>query len=153
MLAAALLPLKRYADFRGRSARTEVVAFWLLLTFANLLALFLFSLAGRGGEVAGMAFMLAIACPSAALFVRRLHDQGRAGWWALAAVPALGLGLWVQLQRLRDPFWLRAEHEPVFAAVIGGASSLALLVLLLLPPQTGPNRYGPDPRDDPDVPY
>jgi uncharacterized membrane protein YhaH (DUF805 family) len=65
------------------------------------------------------------------LAVRRLHDQDRPGWPALAPT-ALSLA---------------AAFLPVEAlAAFAGLADLVLLVFLFMPPTIGPNRYGPDPR-------
>ena len=36
MVAASVLPLKRYADLQGRSTRTGLIAFYRLIMLANL---------------------------------------------------------------------------------------------------------------------
>jgi uncharacterized membrane protein YhaH (DUF805 family) len=153
MLAAGLLPLKHYADFRGRSTRTEVVGFWLLIAFISF-ALQMLLADWHAGAVAVGLFGLAVLCPGTALMVRRLHDQGRSGWWALLGSPAVLFGAWSRYRDAQDPFWMLKGDEPSLAlSVAAAASGLIFIGLLLLPPQGGPNRYGADPRDDPDIPY
>ncbi len=84
------LPLKRYADFTGRSTRKE---FWMFLLLTNLVggALAILALAdtnsyGATGEIGSLMFgligilMLGVFVPILAAQVRRLHDQGPAGW-------------------------------------------------------------------------
>ncbi len=56
------LPLKRYADFAGRSRRKE---YWLFILGV------------------GMLVVLAIFIPILALQVRRFHDQDKSGWFVL----------------------------------------------------------------------
>jgi uncharacterized membrane protein YhaH (DUF805 family) len=130
-------PLRRYANFRGRSRRIELWMFVLFLFVASIAAVGLDTLLGTGGETVATTvtgpglwshdvvsqggwitalFGFAMLVPLIAAMVRRLHDSGWRGWWLLAAlVPLLG--------------------------------GLFLLVLFLTDSQRGPNRYGPDPRD------
>jgi uncharacterized membrane protein YhaH (DUF805 family) len=150
-LAWALLPLRRYAEFGGRSTRTELVAFYLLimlvgvpLTFAMLLL--------RSFEIAiaaGWLLQLALLCPSLALAVRRLHDSGRSGWWLLLAVPGVALSIWQDFHPEAAP---RPKGLPSPLELAISAASLASLVLLLWNDDPGPNRYGPNPRYDPPDP-
>ena len=103
---------------------------------------------------------------------RRLHDRGRAGWWALAlpgAIFASGMG---QARRVaamveRMPQILaemEAKARPDFAdvlslparmletdgvdwpAIVAGLILLWLVVELVRAGTVGPNRYGPPPR-------
>lgn len=154
-LAWAVLPLRRYAEFGGRSTRTELVAFYLLvmliLALGLALSLIVPVLRSAGIAVIGWLLLLALLCPSVALAVRRLHDSGRSGWWALLAAPANVLDLF-------HDFYAGPPLEPEMAAPLAdlaglaGLASLGLLVLLLWNDDPGPNRYGPNPRMDPPEP-
>jgi uncharacterized membrane protein YhaH (DUF805 family) len=122
------LPLKRYADFTGRSRRMEYWMFSLGLAIAVLLFVFVvFALVDvtetRDSPAAiilfaglGILAWLAIIVPSFAVSVRRFHDQDLSGWFVL-------LG---------------------FIPYIGG---LVMIVFMCLPGTKGDNRYGPDPLD------
>jgi uncharacterized membrane protein YhaH (DUF805 family) len=151
-LAWAVLPLRRYAEFGGRSTRTELVAFYLLvmliLAFGVALSVFVPVLRSAGIAVVGWLLLLALLSPSVALAVRRLHDSGRSGWWALLALPGNALNL------LHD-FYPGAALEPERMAPLAdlaGLAGLGLLVLLLWNDDPEPNRYGPNPRMDPPEP-
>ncbi|NIJ76511.1 uncharacterized membrane protein YhaH (DUF805 family) [Xanthomonas campestris] len=99
-----LLPLKRYADFNGRSRRKEYWMFMLLQAIVLLVlgGLFGVSAALMGGENGPGALawliaailvivVLAFIVPSIAVTVRRLHDQGKSGWFYLISlVPYVG---------------------------------------------------------------
>jgi len=91
LLAWLQLPLRRYADFNGRSTRKE---FWLFLLV--YVALFLVSAIFSGVEPnLGIALfllgVLALFIPQLALQVRRFHDQDKSGWFALFnLVPYVG---------------------------------------------------------------
>jgi uncharacterized membrane protein YhaH (DUF805 family) len=121
-----LMPLKRYADFQGRSTRME---FWMFALFVTIVMVVLQILMGimfassmsvdpqtgvvTGGGGAGIfaviiwVFYLAILVPSIAVGVRRMHDQDKSGWFILIPI--------------------------------------ANLIFYCLPGTPGPNKYGPDP--------
>jgi uncharacterized membrane protein YhaH (DUF805 family) len=86
-----LMPLKRYAEFQGRSRRKE---YWLFYLFYVVGALALLGLSYALGDL-GLAlyalFVLALFVPSFAVLVRRLHDTNRSGWWCLISfIPLIG---------------------------------------------------------------
>jgi uncharacterized membrane protein YhaH (DUF805 family) len=122
-----LMPLRRYADFRGRSRRRE---YWMFTLFIILVALVLAVpaaiLGGFDEQGSGIGliplfiigiFSIAIFIPSIAVQVRRFHDQDRTGWLVL-------LGL--------IPY-------------VGG---LIVLVFMCLPGTRGDNRFGRDPKEN-----
>lgn len=126
-----LLPLKRYADFQGRSRRRE---YWMFALFVFLVAVawgIVFAVLGglSGYEngsgigtlgtiwalLGGLAY-LAILIPGIAVQVRRWHDRDMSGWFALLN----------------------------FIPYVGG---LIVFVFMVLPGTEGENRFGPDPKD------
>lgn len=145
-----ILPLKRYAEFSGRSRRME---YWMfaLLNFIVVCA-FMFLTGGfaalsdpyqladprgvsdpigaanalffGGMGIILLIYALAILIPSIAVTIRRLHDRNMSGWWYLGAI----VGSMVP--------------------VVGFLVSLAFLVLMALPGTPGPNRFGPDPKGE-----
>ena len=91
------MALKKYAQFTGRSQRSE---FWFFMLFFMILLIVL-SIVDKmafGGEdgAPGMPILTLLACaallvPSIAVAIRRLHDTGRSGWWYLIQlVPVVG---------------------------------------------------------------
>ena len=117
-----LLPLKRYADFGGRSQRKE---YWMFLLGVVIVAIVLAAVEGvlgMSGSIIGMygpltgLLILGIIIPGLAVQVRRFHDQDKSGWFVL-------LG---------------------FIPIVGG---LIVLVFMLLKGTDGPNRFGPNPLD------
>lgn len=124
-----IMPLKRYADFRGRSRRKEYWMFFLLILIVGLgLGILTGGLgammdptgaAADGMMGAGSIFMilfyLAILIPALAVQVRRFHDQDKSGWFVL-------LG---------------------FIPFVGG---IIVLVFMCLEGTKGENRFGPDPK-------
>jgi uncharacterized membrane protein YhaH (DUF805 family) len=128
-----ILPLKRYADFQGRSRRMEYWMFTLGVTLAMIalviLTMMIFGFSGGGADATGLAgvvggagivvfvlFYLAILVPAVAVQVRRFHDQDKSGWLVLLNfIPYIG--------------------------------SIIVFVFMLLEGTKGPNQYGPDPKN------
>ncbi len=82
--------LKKYAVFSGRARRKEYWMFFLFNLIIGFVLGFVEGLAGGPGVVA-MLYSLAVLIPGIAVFVRRLHDTDRSGWWFLIAfVPLIG---------------------------------------------------------------
>lgn len=128
-----LMPLKRYADFSGRSRRQE---YWLFVLFTLLvyLACVVVLVAVVGFEagamepkpddvpVAGLITImllvlvyLGLFIPTLAVQVRRFHDQDLSGWFVLLGfIPYLG--------------WL------------------IVFIFMCIDGTPGPNRFGPDPQ-------
>ncbi len=90
-----------YATFRGRARRSEYWFIQLFLLLTNLaaaaidLVLMDFDvdrfIANGGGGIVGLVWILATVVPLLAVLVRRLHDTGRSGWWALIGfIPLIG---------------------------------------------------------------
>jgi len=80
--------LKNFADFDGRARRSEYWYFFLV----NVLVSISFNVIGMalGGAtfigLLSMLFTLAVLIPSIAVAVRRMHDVGKSGWYALIPV-------------------------------------------------------------------
>jgi len=92
---------KRYRDFRGRSRRSEYWFIQLFLVVTNIavaiidLALMSWDvdrfIANGGGGIVGLVWILVTIVPALAVLVRRLHDTGKSGWWALVGfLPLVG---------------------------------------------------------------
>jgi uncharacterized membrane protein YhaH (DUF805 family) len=91
LMSICLQPLKKYADFNGRASRLEFWSFYLLYYvvmiplvglgfwayFAESMGLVIFLF------VLGVLFSVGTIIPYLAVSVRRLHDRGMSGWWAL----------------------------------------------------------------------
>jgi uncharacterized membrane protein YhaH (DUF805 family) len=122
-----LMPLRRYADFSGRSRRKEYWMFTLGVTILYVILVLLFWGTGglsdpaNPGELSLVPLLiicvvaLALFIPSLAVTVRRFHDQDKSGWYILLGfIPYVG--------------------------------SLILLVFMCLDGTRGENRFGPDPK-------
>ena len=129
-----LMPLRRYADFSGRSRRKEYWMFnlFILIVYSVLIGIFLtgfnFAAMNAGGDpqisVIGWIamillgiFALGIIIPTLAVIVRRLHDQDKSGWFILI------------------------QFIPYVGAIV-------LLVFMCLDGTKGENRFGSDPKGE-----
>ena len=90
-----------YSKFKGRSRRSEYWWIQLFLVLTNLavaaIDLALMDgdvdrfVANGGGGIVGLIWILVTIVPALAVLVRRLHDTGKTGWWALIGfVPLIG---------------------------------------------------------------
>ncbi len=157
-----ILPLKRYAQFSGRSTRREFWMWVLFLVIVSIMLAILDSVLGLGGatEYGGSSlntptitgygygagvhggwltniFGLAVIIPNIAVSVRRLHDTDRSGWWILLPMA---------------PYFAGAALMFMGSLLIGGilafggfVCAIVLLVWYCTRGTTGPNRFGPDP--------
>ncbi len=92
-----LMALKKYAQFTGRSQRSE---FWFFMLFFTILLIVLSifdnMVFGGADGTPGTPILTLLACagllvPSIAVAIRRLHDTERSGWWYLIQlVPIVG---------------------------------------------------------------
>lgn len=105
------LPLKRFAQFDGRSTIKE---FWMFFLFINLVVGALAIVAAVSasdydglGNIGFLAIgligivLLGAFVPYLAVQVRRMHDQGKSGWFvALNMIPYIGwvIVLWFMIQ-------------------------------------------------------
>ncbi|HAI94383.1 MAG TPA: DUF805 domain-containing protein [Xanthomonadaceae bacterium] len=124
-----LMPLRRYADFSGRSRRKEYWMFQLLMLLVYMPLGILMGIGAAIGSyngsgalfylalVAMLLLMLAVFIPGLAVQVRRFHDQDKSGWFVLFnLVPYVG--------------------------------GFVVLVFMCLRGTPGPNRFGDDPVND-----
>ena len=132
LLSAYKSMFRKYAQFKGRSRRSE---YWYA-TLANVILVFLMyiimmpgfvSVANYGTvsdlqattmaivSIIMILYSFAIIIPSLAMGVRRLHDTGKSGWYTLLGlIPYIG--------------------------------SIILIVFMAQDSQRGANQYGPDPK-------
>lgn len=136
------------ADFSGRSRRTEVVYYWIasaLLAIVVDFAIGSFATFQVSVLFSG-ALRLLLSVPMFALFVRRLHDQERSGWWGLLLPASLLLSISGFLVAASGDIARIVAQRTSFQGIAAGLCGLGVFVLCLLPGTDGPNRYGADPR-------
>jgi uncharacterized membrane protein YhaH (DUF805 family) len=81
--------LRGYVRFSGRAARSEFWWFALFDLLCSLVAGFLDALVYT--NIFGLLVDVLLVLPGLAVSVRRLHDDGRTGWWVLLSiVPVIG---------------------------------------------------------------
>jgi uncharacterized membrane protein YhaH (DUF805 family) len=80
-----------YANFRGRACRSEFWYWQLFLLMGGLVAeIFDYGIGTRFSPLS-MIFWVGTVVPDLAVYVRRLHDSDRIGWWLLLFfVPLIG---------------------------------------------------------------
>jgi uncharacterized membrane protein YhaH (DUF805 family) len=125
-VAWAVRPIKRYADFSGRSPRAEYWWF-ILFQWVSLIALVVLAVAVVGDAKESNPFFGAfivplvigffcLIIPNIAVRVRRLHDQDRSGWFVLLfIIPYIG--------------------------------SVIAIIFMCIRGTSGHNRFGPDPYE------
>ena len=160
------MPLKRYADFSGRSRRMEFWMWQLFQIIVYFVVIILVMVAGGGammtGDPTALAaagggimiiillyglYVLGVLIPSIAVAVRRLHDTNRTGWWVLAPIAPYILMILAGVMVAASPD--SAGVAGVLALVCLLAVivlGLVLLVFYFLEGTKGPNQYGPDPK-------
>ncbi|WP_452223607.1 DUF805 domain-containing protein [Lacinutrix chionoecetis] len=106
-----------YANFEGRARRQE---YWM---FTLINVLIIIALAIVSGILVGVteepAFMiiyalyaLAVLIPGLAVSVRRLHDQGKSGWYYLVSlIPFVG-GIWLLVLMATEGDYGPNEYGP-----------------------------------------
>lgn len=167
-----ILPLKRYADFKGRSIRRE---YWMFVLFSFLVSIALslldaalgfgghtnsYSTAAGGNYAAGGGvsggllaniWSLAVFIPSLAVGVRRLHDLDRTGWWMLAPMVPIVIGAVLFFAAIRNGVGGSGMGGAGMVGgllfLIGGIAGIALFVWFCMRGTVGPNRFGPDPLE------
>jgi uncharacterized membrane protein YhaH (DUF805 family) len=161
-----LMPLRRYAEFSGRSRRME---FWMWVLFQFLIGLGIVVLAvilggsallsgdPRGMLAAGgvililyivnLLLQLAFFIPNLAVTVRRLHDTNRSGWWVMLF---WGPYLLIVAMTIAAGPYPQPGAAPAVGALVASLACLVgaitLLVFLFLEGTPGQNRFGPDPK-------
>ena len=102
IIEATKLFFVRYADFKGRSRRSEY--WWASLSLAVIGAIV-------GAILGNLSFIwsLAVLVPGIAINVRRLHDIGKSGWYYLIGlIPLVGgiiLLVWCCKDSVEDNEW------------------------------------------------
>ena len=145
MLEWMLMPLRRYAEFSGRSRRKEYWSFFLLNMVVIIALLVLRSVVGggesmmdaaRGGGsvlaiygslLSGVGILLGVwwlatLIPNIAVNIRRLHDRDMSGWWYLG--------------------FIVGSMIPLLNILV----SIGFLVIMCLEGTQGTNRFGADPK-------
>ena len=159
------MPLKRYAEFSGRSRRMEFWMFqlgvwllWIVLWVIAMVVGFGTASAARDpasgliGMFASMGIFMVIFAivglglliPQLAVAVRRLHDTNRSGWWLLLPIAPYVLTILLAIMGAASQNSALLGIAMIFNVLVIVAG-IVLLVFYCLPGTPGPNKYGPDP--------
>ncbi len=163
---------KQYADFSGRARRKEY--WWFTLINFIIMAILIigmlvpviklgYSSAMSGGSMNDvdpmelamsifknpclylyLVYYLAILVPTISVFVRRMHDIGRSGYWAFLYFGLSLIGQVVNFSFQSDG----AKGITVITSMVILFISIFFLVWLFTNSQYGPNQYGPNPKGE-----
>ncbi|MEQ1700199.1 MAG: DUF805 domain-containing protein [Ilumatobacteraceae bacterium] len=96
--------LSKYAQFSGR---TSVGGYWrfVAVNIVAAIVLYILALIAKPLIFLFLIYWLALAIPSLAAVVRRLHDTGKSGWYYfIGIIPIVGpILLLVQTVKAGDP--------------------------------------------------
>lgn len=160
MIEAVKSVLTQYFGFRGRARRSEYW-FWILATLlvAIVIAIaeVLLGLSYEGSGPISTIFNLLIFIPGLFVTFRRLHDIGRSGWWIgafyltiLAFVfLAVGMAFGVGTDIANSSSTLAGFGLISIGFFVGiFIYAIVLLIFMCTDSQTGPNKYGPNPKNE-----
>ena len=135
-------------DFTGRSRRTEVIYYWIATVLIGVVIGFTRVMFAPFQSMMWLdvVLQLVFVVPMFALFVRRLHDQNRSGWWGLLLPLVLVLSIPERLNEIRGDVAAVLAQKTSLTAIALDLVCIAIIVLLLWPGTDGANRFGPDPR-------
>jgi uncharacterized membrane protein YhaH (DUF805 family) len=132
--------------FRGRSSRTELIAYYFSTILAGLvfmLVLLPFGLIKFGSYLPEIITLI-IAIPLPALIYRRLQDHNMSGLWIMSLIPSFS---WQIIYNIYNNLpWNAHVKIEWWSNIIGFMSFLILLFFTLRQGTNGENRFGPDPR-------
>jgi uncharacterized membrane protein YhaH (DUF805 family) len=153
MLEWMLMPLKRYADFKGRSRRKEYWSFFLLNLIVSAVLLgpiYSVFISNAMTTATSDPGNFEAAAASGFQFADHPIATGLAAigllWTLFAIVP----GIAVIVRRLHDRdmsgWWYLGFIVASIIPFVGFIGAIALLVLMCLEGTKGPNRFGDDPK-------
>ncbi len=140
---AVTVCIQDYYTFSGRARRPEYWWFFLFILAGSLIFSAIDTAIFGSNMLLGLngLFGLLTAVPQFAVSWRRLHDTGRPGWFnLLPLVPLVPLFANTQFAK---PLLDQTDQVILFyTSVFFGA---VILIWLVLPTKSGPNRFGQEP--------
>ena len=123
--------LRHYLDFDGKISRKQ---FWMSVLFYTALSIGCGCLDLLFGTiyVFSILYMLILIIPNIALFVRRLHDVGKSGWfYFLMLVPLVNIWLIVLLCQKGESQCAKAKFKTV-DFVFSGVIALLIIISIIV---------------------
>ena len=150
-IPAIRLAFRNYFTFSGRSRRSEYWWFFLLTQIVSIIGNIPIV-----GWIIGIIGGLAVIIPGISITTRRLHDIGRSGWWQLGYW-VVTIVVWIVLiGAFAAGFAVLEDERPWFAGLLfllttaASVGAIALIIVwviwLVRKGDSGPNKYGSDPR-------
>ena len=147
--------IKKYVIFEGRARRKEYwmfVLFSYIFTFAAMAADEILTGAYSSGKPKFITsvFLLFIFLPALTVWVRRLHDIGKSGWWVAGCYAAYIVLTGIMI--VGAVGFAATNSVPLGILAIAPyvvllAIAIWMLVWLCRDSQPGPNAYGPYPKE------
>ncbi|MGD0145095.1 MAG: DUF805 domain-containing protein [Rhizomicrobium sp.] len=134
-----------YMDFNGRVGRAQ---FWWYVLVGVVLGIGVSIVASIVTHLLSTLFALALLLPNLGMTVRRLHDTGKPGIWALLLLVPLVVQIFLGLMMLSMGMWGVFGFLYAFIQLISLASLVALIIVIYFCAQPGDasaNAYGPPP--------
>ena len=134
-----------YMDFNGRIGRTQ---FWYYVLVVFVIGLGVAIVASVTVRALSTLFSLAVFLPNLGMTVRRLHDTGRPGIWALLFVVPIALMILFGLIAIIGGALGFLAFLLLFSSLIGLGSLAAIVVLVYFcaqPGEAAANAYGAPP--------
>lgn len=120
--------------FKGRASRAEFWWFMLFIALVNIgCGIILQFLPPQIAGSLSLVISLLLFPANLGVTVRRLHDRNMRGWWLL--VPLLTLLFWAA----------GGQTQNNVANLVSLGMCLCYLIILCMPGQEGPNRFGEAP--------
>jgi uncharacterized membrane protein YhaH (DUF805 family) len=139
--------IRGVAEFTGRSRRKEVVYYWIATAIIGYTLDATWIILATYQSIVWLELLqLVFILPMFALFVRRLHDQNRSGWWGLMLPLAFVFSIPDRVKEARGEIEAMLVLKTSPTAIALDLLYITILVLFLWPGTAGPNQFGSDPR-------
>jgi uncharacterized membrane protein YhaH (DUF805 family) len=134
-----------YMDFNGRVGRAQ---FWYYVLVGVVLGIGVAIVAGIVTHLLSTLFALALLLPNLGMTVRRLHDTGKPGSWALLLLVPIVVQILLGMMMFSVGMWGFFGVLYGFIQLISLVSLVAIVIIIYFcaqPGDAGDNAYGPPP--------
>jgi len=136
-----------YADFNGRVGRAQ---FWWYVLVVFVLGIGVGIVAAIVTHLLSTLFALALLVPNLGMTVRRLHDSGKPGVWALLLLVPVLVQILLGLMMFSVGMWGFFGVLYGLIQLISLVSLVAIVIIIYFcvqPGDAGSNAYGPPPGE------